>query len=931
MHSLLGIGGAGRFRIAAGFGLLGALTIAGCRPGATLTYEVRPSQALPRDIAVEMRLDGAPPGDSIVLRSYASPSDSRIVDVRATGAKGESLAVVATPETEQSAARYSVVAPSSGTATVRYRVTLAGRRGNAHTGYESRRKLVVDDRFAFLRGRDLFLFADRPEWVGGAKVFFALPPGWRAWSSWMPKGELEGGVARRGRGELEEMLTAPLALGSFAPRSFDLAGTRYRFLFETGIPESARAGVARDLEAATRAAAARFDRPLGPAYLAFVLPRSAAGDEIAGDAGATSQGATLYPLTIERFRDFTRRILDARLQYPPRLVEFSDPNDRWFAFGLREFLALEIVAGVRRIPSEVVDRYLAHAYGMLPADNPGALDLERAFTDPRTSEETRRAAGVDVAPLAVRVIERKVGGPDAFREWLRRASRRGTIGSIWGELPLADAERVRLRRAWAQGGEQLPMGLSREVSEITTRPASPGLAESRAARSIRVAATSQTLGYLENCGCKVSQSGGLARRSSLVKRLRADSTPLVLLDVGSGLADLQQSPEVDAFSYAEQRTYETILAGMDYAALTPGRTELGRGLGAFDMLRSGLPLPYVAANLERLDGTPYMPPSRAFEVDGIRCRVIGVVSPINPFYRASVLEEALDSLKIGDPVAAVRRATADVPSTDFVIVSGEIPYRIIREIARACPQVDLIVASPQLYFGELAPRNPTGSAQQDFPGFLGNTVVAYGDLGSYGVSGVRIDLAADGRAVAASFEHHELDGTVPDDPLVRGELDRFYKSLAPSVAADARVKSPATLWEGRTTEWVGAAACADCHEAETAQWKATPHASAMRTLIKVHRDSQPRCVSCHVVGFGTPDGYRIAAGKGHLADVQCENCHGPGKRHVENPIAGTIARRVPETVCLSCHDSDHSDAFVYAERLPYVTHGSEPGRLAQRP
>jgi hypothetical protein len=333
------------------------------------------------------------------------------VEVRALGANGESLAIDATPETDRSSARYSFAAPPSGMATVRYRVALAGRHGNANTGFEFRRKLVVDERFALLRGRDLFLFPDRPETVGGVSIFYALPTGWRAWSSWMPQGSGGAPVKQQGRRALEEMLSGPLALGAFEPHRLHLAGTEYRFLIESGIPESARDELKRDLETATRAVAGWFDRSLDPEYVAFVLPRSASGDEIAGDASGTGQGATLYPLTIERLRGFTRRLLDAHLQYPPLPLPFRDPSDRWFALGLRELLSVEIVAGVRGFPTEIVDKYLAHEYAILPAGQPQLLDMERAFTDPRASEGTKQSVMAAVAPLAVRALERKVGGP----------------------------------------------------------------------------------------------------------------------------------------------------------------------------------------------------------------------------------------------------------------------------------------------------------------------------------------------------------------------------------------------------------------------------------------------------------------------------------------------------------------------------------------
>jgi hypothetical protein len=41
-------------------------------------------------------------------------------------------------------------------------------------------------------------------------------------------------------------------------------------------------------------------------------------------------------------------------------------------------------------------------------------------------------------------------------------------------------------------------------------------------------------------------------------------------------------------------------------------------------------------------------------------------------------------------------------------------------------------------------------------------------------------------------------------------------------------------------------------------------------------------------------------------------------------------KHVAEAVCISCHDSDHSDAFVYRERLPFVVHDAAAKGLAQR-
>jgi len=54
--------------------------------------------------------------------------------------------------------------------------------------------------------------------------------------------------------------------------------------------------------------------------------------------------------------------------------------------------------------------------------------------------------------------------------------------------------------------------------------------------------------------------------------------------------------------------------------------------------------------------------------------------------------------------------------------------------------------------------------------------------------------------------------------------------------------------------------------------------------------------------------------------VQCEVCHGPGAAHAAAPAKDNIRRAVTKDVCLSCHTPDHSDHFVYEERLPRVMH-----------
>jgi len=58
--------------------------------------------------------------------------------------------------------------------------------------------------------------------------------------------------------------------------------------------------------------------------------------------------------------------------------------------------------------------------------------------------------------------------------------------------------------------------------------------------------------------------------------------------------------------------------------------------------------------------------------------------------------------------------------------------------------------------------------------------------------------------------------------------------------------------------------------------------------------------------------------------VQCETCHGRGGPHQSPDFAKTGF----EPVCLGCHDADHSLHFVYAERLPMISHAANAAALA---
>ena len=138
-------------------------------------------------------------------------------------------------------------------------------------------------------------------------------------------------------------------------------------------------------------------------------------------------------------------------------------------------------------------------------------------------------------------------------------------------------------------------------------------------------------------------------------------------------------------------------------------------------------------------------------------------------------------------------------------------------------------------------------------------------------------------------------------------------------------------------QFVGSAACADCHTKAFEKWEASKHAHATETLVhpgersEISRHFDPECLSCHVVGWNPQEhfpyktGYLELEKSKPLHGVGCENCHGPGQAHVaaENGDVELTEAQIEQLrqaqrmdldaktheKCLECHDLDNSPDF----------------------
>ena len=125
------------------------------------------------------------------------------------------------------------------------------------------------------------------------------------------------------------------------------------------------------------------------------------------------------------------------------------------------------------------------------------------------------------------------------------------------------------------------------------------------------------------------------------------------------------------------------------------------------------------------------------------------------------------------------------------------------------------------------------------------------------------------------------------------------------------------------SQFVGSKACQGCHQTEYQRWTESQHSKAFGTLVEKKSDRDPNCVGCHVLGFDQPGGFVDQETTAHFEHVQCENCHGPRKKHLANPFTQDKTSSPSQgafSTCVSCHHPPHSSHFQLKEYWQKIKH-----------
>jgi hypothetical protein len=437
--------------------------------------------------------------------------------------------------------------------------------------------------------------------------------------------------------------------------------------------------------------------------------------------------------------------------------------------------------------------------------------------------------------------------------------------------------------------------------------------------------SAEQLGYLEPCGCTEGQSGGLLRRYEFVERLRRERKwPVALCDLGSLIKDpasARGGPEQTRVKF-DVALKSLGLLRYDALALSPEDLKIGADEAVSRFLN--LPpdgLKVVAANVASAVPEAKVVPSLRTKVGPVKLGVTAVVDPgALKALKDPSLADLLEVKPIDESLSAVLAALEKDTDTRVLLVQAA--PEAAKQLAEKYPGFDVVVGT--------SPGADPAAEPEVLNG--GKTLlVTVGHKGKFvGVVGLFQGSGPKFRYQRVMLDP-EFDGPAgPMKALVEGEYREALKQQR--VVENFPRHDFVSAAEGASgARFVGAEACKACHPNTYDFWRSTGHAKAFASLVhdpKPNTIYDAECVTCHTTGFEYTSGWRSPESTPKLKGNQCENCHGPGSKHVAEPtdkkylaaIHVTAEQADKNRLCLRCHDEDNSPHFEFTKYWEKIEH-----------
>jgi 2',3'-cyclic-nucleotide 2'-phosphodiesterase/3'-nucleotidase len=162
---------------------------------------------------------------------------------------------------------------------------------------------------------------------------------------------------------------------------------------------------------------------------------------------------------------------------------------------------------------------------------------------------------------------------------------------------------------------------------------------------------------------------GLVRIASLVKAVRAEGSPVLLLDDGDAIEGSALETAYWQGDRARPEPMMTAMSRMGYDALAVGNHEFSWGPAALAAARTAAGFPWLAANVVRADdGQPAFGTSLVKTLGGVRVGIVGLTTPAVPALEDSAHWAGLRFLSPVEVARAEVRRLRDQEHCDLVVV-----------------------------------------------------------------------------------------------------------------------------------------------------------------------------------------------------------------------------------------------------------------------
>jgi len=397
--------------------------------------------------------------------------------------------------------------------------------------------------------------------------------------------------------------------------------------------------------------------------------------------------------------------------------------------------------------------------------------------------------------------------------------------------------------------------------------------------------TGNELGALQPCGCSGGQLGGFDRRSAVLNSVPAAKR--LIVDTGSFVEKMSEQ-DIIKFKIIIQAFN---LLDYDLVNLTEEDIEIAQNLGLLDSIKS------IFNIITSHSGADVNVPAKFTKKLSLKGDPVAVT--VASFDAESASIEQVEKLFTPQP---------GLQTVDILILN-DCNDKIIAPIAKrgivdclVCPAESdeaMIISEPN--------KRPL--------------IISVGRYGRYvGKLQIRADEARD--KLNLSFLPVDVNENLRQEKSLIELYEDYKRWVKDANLLDEHPRFPLT----NGLEYTGSESCKGCHEHEDEYdiWSKNPHAHAYATLENVGSQFDPECVVCHVVGMEYQGGFVSEKKTGHLKNVGCESCHGPGSEHIRS--GGKVKTTKPKSGCADCHTPETSGEYAGNEELylQKIIHWMEP-------